>query len=133
MLELYLLLAIFAIPLGYVVVKFIQSMSPKGFARGLANAQLRSLGVLRSKDPDKPNEELYEAALMMRPGYTLEKVANIIDGARTACEESGVMFNFQAVVASLAAAEYLRRTGNSPLPVMNEMNEAVCSVIPWEL
>ena len=68
-----------------------------------------------------------------RPGYTEEMVDNIIKDARGACKESRMKFNFQAVVIQLAAYEYMKRTGNSPPGVMNDLNLGVASIIPSDL
>lgn len=129
----YLVLLTVAIPIIYLLVKMIQSSSPKGFAKGLAKAQLNSLRVYQQVHPKDSKESQYHAALKMRPGYTDEKVDNIIKGAKEACKESGIKFNFQAVVIQLAAYEYLSRTGNSPSSVMNEVNEGVISIVPGDL
>ena len=112
----------------------MQSSSPKGFAKGLAKAQLISLNAFKNKNPGaKDATKQYQSALSTRPGYTEEMVDNIIKDARGACKESGIKFNFQAVVIQLAAYEYMKRTGNSPLGVMNDLSLGVTSTIPENL
>lgn len=117
----------------FVLVKIVQSSSPKGFAKGLAKAQLTSLRAFKKHPNEKDIVKQYRAALLLRPGYTEKIVEAIIKGAKEVSSESGIKFNFQVVVVQLAAYEYTKRTGNSPINVMNDLNLGVTSVIPDSL
>lgn len=130
----YIFLLVISLPIIYFVIKFVQSSTPKGFAHELAKAQLLSLRTFKEKYPEEfDKEKQYKATLMLRPGYTEEKVSRIILHAKEACQEVDITFNFQVVVIQLAADEYMQRTGNSPFGVMTEINSGVSSVIPLDL
>lgn len=98
----------------------------KGFARGIAKAQLRSFLAYRSAHPDMKPEELYLAALKTRGRYSEELILGWIKDAR----------NFQDVVICLAEYEYLMNsTLNPKLPeydqkTRDKIQEAVRRTIP---
>jgi len=89
--------------------------------------------VIKDKYPNLTIEEQYIKALETRPGYTVERISSIIQGAKRACSESGIKFNFQIVVIQMTAMEYTQRTGLSPYPIMNDINKAILSAVPEKL
>jgi hypothetical protein len=121
-----LLLAVIA----YFAFKFIESSRPLGFAKQLARAQLTSFYAFRNKYPNVPPQDLYSMVLTSRPGYDAERADNIISGAAEVAQELGEEIRFSMVVLQLAAYEYLSRTGQSPMPVMNDLRSGVTKVIP---
>jgi hypothetical protein len=117
----------------YIGLKMIQASRPLGFARQLARAQLRSFYAFRNKYPNLPQQSLYSMVITSRPGYDAQLASNIISGAGEVAEQMGSSLQFWMVVLQLAAYEYLSRTGQSPLPAMNDLRSGVTSVIPPEL
>jgi hypothetical protein len=117
----------------YIGSKMVQSSRPLGFARQLARAQLLSFYAFRNKYPDLPQQSLYSMVITSRPGYDAQLASNIISGAGEVAEQMGSSLRFWMVVLQLATYEYLSRTGQSPLPVMNDLRSGVTSVIPPEL
>jgi hypothetical protein len=119
--------------LVYFVFKFIESSRPLGFAKQLARAQLTSFYAFRNKYPNVPAQDLYSMVLTSRPGYDAQLADNLISGAAEVGQELGEEIRFWMVVLQLAAYEYLSRTGQSPMPVMNELRAGVAKVIPPSL
>ena len=117
----------------YIGSKMIQSSRPLGFARQLARTQLLSFYAFRNKYPNLPQQELYSMVLTSRPGYDAQLASGIISGAGEVAKQMGLNLRFWMVVLQLASYEYLSRTGQSPLPVMDDLRSGVTSVIPQEL
>lgn len=130
---LYVLLAMFSLIVFYIVKKLVQLSTPRGFAKGVAKSQLLSLYAFRNYSPNNPTEDLYLRAIMTRPGYNMELASNFIADARSLSQQIEVDLKFWMVILHLVAYEYLKRTGRSPLPVMNELREGVLSAIPPDL
>lgn len=114
----------------YFAFKFIESSRPLGFARQLARAQLTSFYAFKNKYPNVPPQDLYSMVLTSRPGYDAQRANSIISGAVDIAQELGEEIRFWMVVLQLAASEYLSRTGQSPMPVMNDLRTGVTKVIP---
>lgn len=117
----------------YVGSKMIQASRPPGFARQLARAQLLSLYACRNTYPNLRQQDLYSMVITSRPGYDAQLASGIISDAGEVAEQMGSSLRFWMVVLQLAAYEYLSRTRQSPLPVMNDLRSGVMSVIPPEL
>ena len=110
---------------------FYNPFSPKGFAKGLANAQLKSFRAFQRKFPALSKEQLYVESLSTRPGYTREEVLDIVQFAKTYITGS---FNLQRVVLAVADREYTRRVGHTPSQDISiQLVEGVVSVIPNDL
>jgi hypothetical protein len=129
----WVILAVVLLIAGYFAFKFIESSRPLGFAKQLARAQLTSFYAFKNKYPNVPSRDLYSMVLTTRPGYDAGRVSNIISGASEVAEEMAEELRFWMVVLQLAAYEYLSRTGQSPLPVMNDLRLGVMKVIPEDL
>jgi hypothetical protein len=129
----WLIFAIALVIVGYLAFKFIQSSRPLGFAKQLARAQLTSFYAFKNKYPNISPQDLYSMVLTTRPGYDAERASNIIAGAVEVSKEMGEELRFWMVVLQLAAYEYLSRTGQSPMPVMNDLRSGVIKVIPEHL
>jgi hypothetical protein len=129
----WLIFAIIIVVVGYFGFKFIQSSRPVGFAKQLARAQLTSFYAFKNKYPNVLPQDLYSMALATRPGYDAQRVSMIISGAEDISKEMGLELRFWMVVLQLAATEYLSRTSQSPLPVMNDLRAGVMKVVPQHL
>jgi len=129
----YIGVGIVAIVVFYFVLKFIQSATPRGFAKQLAKAQLRSFNALKSAYPNVPRDQLYSQVITFRPGYDSDLAVNIVSAARDVSNEMGTGLKFWVVVWQLASYEYLSRTGQSPLPKMDDLREGVLAVVPANL
>lgn len=112
----------------------------RGFAKGLANAQLKSLRAAQKRFPHVTKEELYTAALSTRPGYYRQQIVDIVTTAKETVVQSAAAFDpalgftFQRVVLVLARREYIERIGHLPSPdVMRDITAGVFSVIPNDL
>jgi hypothetical protein len=103
------------------------------FCQQLARAQLTSFYAFKNKYPNISPQDLYSMVLTTRPGYDAERASNIIAGAVEVSKEMGEDLRFWMVVLQLAAYEYLSRTGQSPMPVMNDLRSGVIKVIPEHL
>lgn len=125
--------AFLLVTIVYFAFKFIESSRPFGFAKQLARAQLTSFYAFKNKYPNVPPQDLYSMVLTSRPGYDAQRADNIITGAAEIAQELGEETRFWMVVLQLAAYEYLSRTGQSPLPVMNDLRGGVAKVIPPSL
>ena len=106
----------------------------KGFAKGLAKAQLRSFFAYRGKYPEMKPEELYLAALKMRPGYSENLILGLIEDTKEFCTKNGKPFNFQEVVYSLATFEYEKTHPDSSWEKGSKdrakIKETVKSIVP---
>ena len=129
----YIGIGIVAVVVFYFVLKFIQSATPRGFAKQLAKAQLTSFYAFKSAYPNVPRDELYSQVISCRPGYDNDLAINIVSAARDVSKQMGTGLKFWMVVWQLASYEYLSRTGQSPLPKMNDLREGVLAVVPANL
>lgn len=118
----------------FVIVKFVKSTTPRGFARELAKAQLFSLKVVKQKFPEKNKEDQYFLALKTRPNYSEEEIRAIIREAKKSSKELKGEFNFQTVIFHMAVKEFTKRTNiGSPLRrdgVGYEILQGVSEIIP---
>ena len=138
----------------FVLFKFLQSATPKGFAKQLAKVQLHALRrqkkdrdpglsfrpgfphspVLVEEPPDPcpqyMREEQWVRAIMTRPRYSENIVRDIIDRARANhAKDRGL--NFQMVVIELAKYEYRARMGHDPRPAdISKLVDGVLKVLP---
>lgn len=118
----------------FVIVKFVQSSTPLGFAKELAKAQLFSLKVVKQKFPKENKENQYYLAIKTRPNFSDDEVKEIVKEAKKSSKELKQEFNFQSVVFHLAVKEFTKRTDiDSPLRrdgVGYEIMQGVSAVIP---
>lgn len=95
----------------------------KGFAKGIAKAQLRSFFAYRSKYPTMKPQELYLAALKTRRTHSEDLITEWINESK----------NFQDVVICMAQYEYLSRRGDMGREEMGKIDEVVRKTIPANL
>ncbi len=103
--------------------------SPEGYARALANAQLRAYRAAKQRNPTASARELYQLALQTRQGYVPGTVGDLISQAETNARAANMRFGFRLVVIEMATEEFVARTGNSASPHLRDISFAVCSVI----
>lgn len=108
---------------------FYNPFTVKGFAKGLAQAQLKSLHAMQRRFPQLSKLELYTLALSTRPGYTEQQIVAIIteiidkivthrwaQGYTEATRESVTKrdLDFRFVVLALANDEFKKTLGREP-------------------
>lgn len=121
----------------FVIVKFVKSSTPRGFAKELAKAQLFSLKVVKQKFPEENKENQYCLAIRTRPNFSEGEVKEIVKEAKKSSKELKQEFNFQSVVFHLAVKEFTKRTDiGSPLRrdgVGYEILQGVSEIIPEDI
>ena len=121
----------------FIVVKFVKSTIPQGFAKELAKAQLFSLKVVKQKFSEKTKEDQYLLAIKTMPGFSEEEIREIIREIKKSSKELKQEFNFQSVVFHLATKELTKRTDiGSPLRrdgVEYEILQGVSEVISGDI
>jgi hypothetical protein len=95
----------------------------KGFAKGIAKAQLRSFFAYRSKYPNMKTQELYLGALKTRRTVSEEIILGWIRESK----------NFQEVIICLAQYEFLTNRGDIGREEMRKIDEAVRQTVPANL
>lgn len=109
----------------------------KGYAKGIAKAQLRSYLMYRKQYPEMKPEELYLAAIKTRPGYSEKLILGLIQDAKASAIKEGGKLNLQEVVYTLATFEYSRNKPNTDWQKRSNDWEAIKktihSIIPANL
>lgn len=95
----------------------------KGFAKGIAKAQLRSFLAYRSKYPGMKPEELYLAALKTRGVHSEDLIRGWIEESK----------NFQDVIICMTEYEYLLKRGDMGRAEMRIIDETVRKTVPANL
>jgi len=114
----------------FVVIRMLQSASPKGFAKQLAKVQLHAIRRQKEIHPGYPKEEQYVEVIKTRPGYSGQMARDIIASAKETYAK-GHDLNFQMVVIELAKYEFRVRTKQDPGPEdISKLIERVLAVIP---
>jgi len=123
-----ILLAIIAVLIIYFIPKFLKATKPRGYAEGIAEAQLKTLRIVQNNYPELSKEEQYYKALIKRPGLSEIEVSTIIDTART----SSGKITFRRVVEYLVICK-ANKIGLQAHKVYGDLLEGINSVISKDL
>src|SRR5712691_10928002 len=97
---------------------FYNPFTVKGFAKGLAHAQLKSLQAMQRRFPSLSREALYVEALSTRPGFTRAEIEELVRDVSQAVKNTSAWMGsseealnfrlnyFQVLVSALARGEY---------------------------
>ena len=118
----------------FIVIKFFQSASPKGFAKQLAKVQLHALIRQKQIHPEYPKEEQYVMAIMTRPGYSEQLARDMVAHANEyLAKDFNRPLDFQIVVIALALFEFQARMKRQPGDEeMKKIYKRVLAGIPYE-
>jgi len=116
----------------FVVIKMLQSASPKGFAKQLAKVQLHAIRRQKEIHPEYPKEKLYVEVIKTRPGYSEQMARDIIAYAKETYAE-GRDLNFHMVVSALALYEFrVRMKRDLGFEEMSKLSKGIFAAIPYE-
>lgn len=126
-------IAMVVVIVAYATIKFIRSSTPRGFARGIAEAQLVAFDIARGKYPDAPIEDVYQIAVSAHRGVGDAGALQVVAEARKLAQDMGMELKFWIVVLQLVANAYAAKAGRSPSSDMDALGEGVSSVIADEI
>lgn len=124
---------IIAIVVVVLIVLFILfNGNPKGYADGIAKAQLRSYKIVQLKHPDWSKEHLYREIISARSGYNKSKVDNIIRLAKENANLMGDKLSLREVAFAIAQNEFYERTNSNNIPNgwIEKWTIAIHTIIP---
>ncbi len=126
-------IAMVAVIVAYLTMRYIRSTTPRGLAREIAESQLVAFNMARDKYPDAPIEDIYRMAVSTHRGVGEEGAAQTVAEARRLAQDMGLELKFWIVVLQLVANTYAAKVGRSPSSDMDALGEGVSSVIADEI